>query len=68
MTCLTAAVGLWRATRSTNWADWVALAKSTSSGKLTAVNVRSKIRRKRARQAVLVAIGIGAVAFLTRSL
>ncbi|GFZ49896.1 hypothetical protein JCM24511_07299 [Saitozyma sp. JCM 24511] len=63
------AVGLWRATRTTRWEDWLAIEKAAGGMKPTTVkDVRRQIRRKQIQQAAFgagVAAAVAAVWYLS---
>jgi hypothetical protein len=62
-------VGLWRATRTTRWEDWLAIEKAAGGMKPTTVkDVRRQIRRKQVQQAAVgagVAAAVAAVWYLS---
>jgi hypothetical protein len=62
-------VGLWRATRTTRWEDWLAIEKPAPGMKSTAEkDVRREIRRKKVQQAAVgagVATAVAAIWYLS---
>ena len=63
--CYVRAVEHWWATRTTHWADWLAVERATGAGdKPRVVDVRAKIRRRRAIQAAGLSAVMGAAWYL----